>query len=142
MGHFIVGVIAWILPGDIQLVERLVDYGDSKYGGSVGIVRVSVLIYVLVTAVYIYFGAIISRRVPCYDLVLCVLLFSLFLLLGLSDFEVLSDRLFRLTAFFFPIAIGHIFYCLQERYQVIFFIILVGFCNFFPYIRPGNITFL
>ena len=63
MGHLLVGVIGKIFSVDVQLVDRLVTYGDSKYGGSVGIVRVSVLIYVLVTAAYIYFRSTIAHRV-------------------------------------------------------------------------------
>jgi hypothetical protein len=142
VGHLIVNGIAGILSVDIVLVDRLVDYGESTYGKSAGILRVSVLIYVLITAVYIYFRDILVRRIYGYDLILCILLFSLFLLLGLSDFVVLSDRLFRLTGFFFAIAIGQIFYCVREKDQALWLAVAVGFCNVFPYFQPGAVSFL
>jgi hypothetical protein len=142
LGHLIINGVAGILSVDIVLVERLVDYGDSEYGKSAGILRVSVLIYVLITFVYIYFKDILVRRIYGYDLILCTLLFSLFLLLGFSDFEILSDRLFRLTGFFFAIAIGQIFYCLREKEQPLCLAVAVGFFNVFPYFLPGAVPFL
>jgi len=142
IGHFLVELIARILSVDIYLVDRLVDYSKSKYGQSIGLLRVSVFIYILITAAYIFFRDSIANRIPYYDNILVILLFSLLLLIGLSDFEVLADRLFRLTAFFFVIAIGHIVYCLQKRDQIIFFVITLFVCNLFPYIEPGRVIFL
>lgn len=142
LGHLIINMVVGILSVDLVLVDRLVDYGESKYGKSAGILRVSVLIYVLITVVYIYFKDILVRRIYGYDLILCILLFSLFLLLGLSDFEILSDRLFRLTGFFFAIAIGQIFYCVREKEQALYLTLALGFCNVFPYFQPGAVSFL
>ena len=142
LGHSLVQLIAIILSVDIEIIDRLVMYSDSKYGVSSGVLRVSVFVYVTIAAAYIFFKDVISRRIPYYDNILILLLFSLFLLLGLSDFEVLADRLFRLTAFFFVIAVGHIFYCLKKKDQVIFFAIVITICNLFPYIEPGNIRLL
>lgn len=142
IGHLIVNVITGVLSVDIFLVDTLINYGESKYGKSAGILRVSVLIYILITVVYIYFKDILVRRIYGYDLILCILLFSLFLLLGLSDFVVLSDRLFRLTGFFFAIAIGQIFYCVRKKEQTLFLALAVMFCNVFPYFQPGAIPFL
>ena len=142
IGHLIINMIANILSVDILLVDTLINYADSRYGESVGIFRVSVLIYVLITIVYIYFKDILVRRIYGYDLILCILLFSLFLLLGLSDFEILSDRLFRLTGFFFAIAIGQIFYCVRKKEQRLFLALVIMFCNVFPYFQPGAIPVL
>ena len=141
IGHLIVNVIAGVLSVDISLVDTLITYGESKYGESAGILRVSVILYVLVAFVYIYFRDILVRRIHGYDLILCILLFSLFLLLGLSDFLVLSDRLFRLTGFFFAIAIGQIFYCVRKKEQMLCVALAVMFCNVFPYFQPGAIPF-
>ena len=142
LGHYLVELIAKIFSVDLYLVERLVMYSKSEYGQSVGLLRVSVLIYIFITAAYIFFKDIIATRIPYYDNILVILLFSLLLLIGLSDFEVLADRLFRLTAFFFVIAIGHIFYCLQKRDQIIFFVITLSVCNLFLYFEPGWVVLL
>ena len=142
IGHLIINMISNIFSVDILLVETLINYADSRYGESVGILRVSVLIYVLITIIYIYFKDILVRRIYGYDLILCILLFSLFLLLGLSDFEILSDRLFRLTGFFFAIAIGQIFYCVRKKEQRLFLSLAIMFCNVFPYFLPGAIPFM
>ena len=142
IGHFLVELIARIFSVDLYLVDRLVNYSKNEYGQSIGLLRISVLVYILITTAYIFFRETIANRIPYYDNILVFLLFSLLLLIGLSDFEVLADRLFRLTAFFFVIAIGHIFYCLQKRDQIIFFVIILPICNLFPYLEPGAVAFL
>lgn len=142
IGHLIVNIIAGFLSVDIVLVDTLVQYSESQYGESAGIMRISVLVYVFITALYINYRNILLSRIYGYDLILCMLLFSLLLLLGLSDFLVLSDRLFRLTGFFFSIAIGQIFYCVKKEEQNLFLFIALIFCNIFPYFQPGLIPLL
>ena len=78
LGHSLVQLIAIILSVDIEIIDRLVMYSDSKYGVSSGVLRVSVFVYVTIAAAYIFFKDVISRRIPYYDNILILLLFSLF----------------------------------------------------------------
>jgi hypothetical protein len=142
LGHGLVNFIAGIFSVDIALIDRLIEYSGSKYAGSVGLLRASVIMYILITAAYIFFREAIIQNIPHYNFILLMLLFGLLLLLGFSDFEVLADRLFRLIAFFYAIALGHIFYCLQKQHQLILFIFVIFICNIFLYFQPGQVPFL
>ena len=64
LGHILVDIIAAIFSVDSTLIDRLVEYSGSKYGGSIGLLRTSVIIYTLITAAYIFFREPIIHSIP------------------------------------------------------------------------------
>ena len=133
VGHITVGFLSTVFSVDGAIVSRLIEYSGSKYSVSAGLIRVSVLIYTIIVFAFIFYRDNIASRIRYYDFIATILLFSLFILLGFSDFIILADRIFRLTAFFFAIALGLILYSLKKRDQTIVSTLVIAVCNIAPY---------
>ena len=138
IGHLMVGFLATYGPSDFQAVDKLVGYANQIYGASAGIARGSLLIYVSVAIAFIGFRHQISKMTPHYDLFATIVLYSLIILVGLSDFEILSDRLFRLIAFLIAIAMGYIVACFDHSARLLVAFTAIFVLNLLPYLTdPG-----
>ena len=133
VGHGLVSLLTYFLEGG-YISERLIEYTNSKYSGSVGIVRMSLLIYISIVIVFIANKRIIIKHTDHYNLVLAIVLYSLFLLVSLSDFEILADRLFRLLSFFLVIAFGYIMSAISRDSRSSVVAITIVILNFIPYL--------
>ncbi len=133
VGHGLVSLLVYFIE-DGYISERLIDYTNSKYSGGVGIVRMSLLIYVSIAIVFIANKRIIIKHTDHYNLILVMVLYSLFLLTGLSDFEILSDRLFRLFSFFLVVAFGYIMSAISRDINSSVTATTIVILNFIPYL--------
>ena len=133
VGHGLVSLLGYFI-GDVYISETLIGYVNSKYSNSVGIVRMSVLIYVSIAIVFIANKRIIIKHTDHYNLILAIVLYSLFFLIGLSDFEILADRLFRLLAFFLAVAFGYIMSIISRDVNLSVTVATIVILNFIPYL--------
>lgn len=134
IGHSVVQTVLSIFSADIYVVDKLLGYADSKYGQSMSLIKGSLLVYLPITCAFIGYQEKIKKSMEHYDLTLVIILYSLFILLAFSDFLLLSERLFRLFAFLFPIAVGHIFYVLREEEKTMLTATVIIALNLLPYI--------
>jgi len=134
IGHYTVQIILSYFSVEIYAIDKLLMYSESKYGKSMSIIKGSLLIYLPVICAFIGYQDKIKKAMKHYDLTLVIILYSLFILLGFSDFLVLSERLFRLFAFLFTIAVGYIFYVMHEKEKITLTICAIIALNFVPYI--------
>ena len=138
LGGMLVSVISTYFISDIYVVNKLTDYLGSEYGNSVGILRMSLLIYTLIVLIFITYKKSIIRHMPHYNVILNISLYSLFLLMSLSDFEILSDRLFRILGFILVIPLGYIVSAISKGMRTEVTIMLIVSMNFIPYITASN----
>jgi hypothetical protein len=137
-GHQIVSTINTYFFNDIYVVNKLTGYLGSKYGNSIGIFRGSVVVYLLILIMFITYKKSIIRHMPHYHIVLNIALYSLFLLVSLSDFEILSDRLFRIIAFTLVIPLGYVVSVISKDIRTEAVAILIIFINLIPYITNAD----
>lgn len=143
LGGLTVQIFSYLLNGDQFYANQLITYSASVYGESVGIFRLSVLIYTAITFMYIfYFKAISLRFENSYKVILCAQLLALLFLIGYSDIGILADRLFRLFCFIFPVALGQILYSLKRSHIVIASVSIIGISNTYAYLPFYELYFL
>jgi hypothetical protein len=143
VGHGIVSLFTSYFLDGTYISEILIEYTDSKYSNSIGILRLSLLVYVLIVIVFIAYKKYIIKHTDHYNLILSIVLYSLFLLVSLSDFEVLADRLFRLLSFFLVIAFGYIIASVSRDIRSLAIAIMVIILNFIPYLTSlESFTFI
>ncbi len=142
-GHLVVQVIGSIFSTDTYYIERLIEYSDSIYGGSVGMLRGSSLVYLSVAIFYIVYKDHISKHTPHYHIFLNIMLYSFIFLFSFNDFEVISERLFRILAFVLVIPMGYIAFSIKRDLQTYFVIIIILILNMLAYIvSPPNLMLL
>ena len=142
VGHGLVSFLTYFLE-DYYISERLIEYVNSKYSGSVGIVRLSLLIYISIVIAFIANKRIIAKHTGHYNLILAIVLYSLFLLVGLSDFEILADRLFRFLSFFLVIAFGYTIGTISRDQRSNVVAVMIVILNFIPYMTSEKLyTFI
>jgi hypothetical protein len=134
LGHLIVDIIGSTFSSNAYYIERVVEYADSIYGESLGMLRGSVLVYLTVAILFIAYKDQISQQTPHYSIFLNIMLYSFIFLFSFSDFEVLSERLFRILAFILVIPVGHILFCIKKDDKVYFAAATVIFLNIIGYI--------
>lgn len=143
LGHFSVQVLAKLFAADMFIVERLIEYSTSIYGGSLGMLRGSSLVYVTVALLFIIYKEQISRHTPNYHIFLNIMLYSFVFLFSFNDFEVISERLFRILAFITVIPMGYIVYCVKEDTRFHFAALMIIALNLIAYIMtPSELSFL
>jgi len=144
IGHSSADLAANHLPSGLGIVSKLVMYRSSElFGGNVGLLRGSVLIYTAITVLFILLKRSISMRLPNYGLVLATMLYSMVLLAGLSDYVVLADRLFRILGFIFVVAFGQILLSIRKEERRLAALLVVVVLNVAPYfVTPYDIGLL
>jgi hypothetical protein len=134
IGHLMVNFLASFISSDVLIINKLVGYADQIYGNSAGVARGSLLIYFSVAVLFIGLRDSISKMTPHFDFIALMVLYSLALLVGFSDFEVLSDRLFRLACFFIAVAFGYIISCFDRKSHLLIVFSALFCLNVIPYI--------
>ncbi len=143
VGHALGTVLTTFFSTEWYIISMVTEYSQSKYGQSIGILRISVIFYFLITFVFIAYKNVINQMFPQYDFVLAIMLYNLFILIGFSDFEVMADRLFRINAFIFALAFGQICKAFKNEERLLISSILIIFFNIIPYItQPVDVGFL
>jgi hypothetical protein len=143
IGHYLEKFISIFLPNEWYIVSTVSNYSFGNYGQSVGLIRPTILIYSIIAIFFISYRSILIKRFKNYDFILCLTLYSLFILIGFNDFEILADRLFRIFSFFIVLALGQILSCIKGNQRLFVFSILILFFNVVPYLTaPPYLIFL
>lgn len=138
LGHPIVEFLLANFSNESYISARLSSYTDSVQSQRLGLVSGALLLYSLITLSYIFFRKKLESRIPKYNFVLVVCLYSLAILVSLDDFAVIAERTFRLTAIFIALALGHVLTCFNRKSRVLMLIILVSVFNIIPYITNAG----
>lgn len=138
VGHILANIITINFSHNFYIVDKIYDYSGSIYGERSGIIRGSVLLYLTITIIFILLKDKISNFQPHYSFLLIVNLFTLFLLIGFSDYLILADRIYRLTAIFIPIQLSYILLCFNFKHRQILTLLVLTVLNIVPYVIFPN----
>ena len=138
IGHLTVTILAKLFSADVQIINKLITYAYQAYGESAGIARGSLIIYISVAFAFIGLRDRISKMTPHYDIFAFIILYSLVVLVGFSDFEVLSDRLFRLFAVFIALAFGYVLSCFDRKSHLLIIFSALFCLNVLPYVTDAG----
>ncbi|MCG3760578.1 EpsG family protein [Vibrio cincinnatiensis] len=111
--------ISHLIPSD-YIFSKIIRYSDNEYGESLGVFRLSVLIY---TSFFVY--AVYHYHNENRFFVLNVYIMALLFLVGFNDFGVIGDRIFRLFAFIIPLVMSSLIYSFSENYWKLNLVIVI-----------------
>ena len=143
IGHLIGNFFFFILPNDWYAVSLIGKYSQNLYSDSVGLLRFSVLIFIIIIFLYISYEKNIIEFFPNYNIILITCFYSLFFLICFNDFGILADRLFRLFSFAIVIAFGQICFCFKRNQRFFILCSLILIFNIIPYFTiPRDVAFI
>ncbi|MDB2549241.1 EpsG family protein [Porticoccaceae bacterium] len=126
------------LIGDSFIAQKIILYQDSMFASRLSIFSGALLLYASIAIAFIGCRKRLIGSMEHYDFILIIMLWSLTILVGLGDFAILAERSFRLFAFFFAVALGHIISCFLGRNRMLLSVFLLAFFNCVPYLTDAG----